>query len=297
MGVKVYVDGTVYDRDSARISIFDRGFLYGDSVYEVMRTSGGNPVDLEAHIDRLARSAASIALDLPDLDTIVAATSNTLRAAQNRESYLRVVVTRGAGEIGLDTELADQPSLIVIVRPLELPPERLYTRGMSLWIVGVQRTPRRAVDPSVKSGNYLNNIMALHEARRNGADEALMCDAKGRVAEGSTCNVFVVQGDEVITPALEIGLLPGITRQRVIELAGRAGIDVREGTLTPDQVRSVKEAFVTSSVRGVVPVATIDGRATHTPAVGPITQRIMELYRNYLADQAHNGESGHPSRR
>lgn len=291
MSTKVYIDGAIFDPEDATISVFDRGFLYGDSVYEVVRTAGGRPVDLDAHLDRLERSAAAIALDLPERALVATAAAATLRAAGNPESYLRIIVTRGGGEIGLDPALADGARLIVIARALVTPPPEAYARGIRLRIVQVERNSRRAVDPAVKSGNYLNNILALHEARRAGADEALMCDAQGRVAEGSTCNVFVVAGERVITPAPDIGLLTGITRQRVLELARAAGIDIREGTLTPEDVRAADEVFITSSTRGVVPVAEVDGAPLARPAVGPVTRRIMNLYERFLADQAASTDS------
>jgi branched-chain amino acid aminotransferase len=203
------MDGAIVDEADARISVFDRGFLYGDSVYEVMRTSRGRPVDLHQHLRRLARSADALALTLSDLSVLETHIQRTLDAAENAESYVRVMVTRGAGRIGLDTQLASEPVTIIIVRPLELPPAELYDTGASLEIVEVQRTSVRAMDPGVKSGNYLNNILALREAKRAGAYEALMCDAQGRVAEGSTSNVFVVRGGRISTPAQEIGLLAG----------------------------------------------------------------------------------------
>lgn len=289
MAVKVFIEGAVCDLADARISVFDRGFLYGDSVYEVMRTSGGHPVDFASHLDRLERSAAALALTPPSRVSIADACVMTMKAAENPESYLRIMVTRGKGEIGLDTALAGAPSLIVIVKPLALPPGRVYRDGMALRIVEVQRTARRAVDPAVKSGNYLNNIMALHEARRYGADEALMCNASGDVAEGSTCNVFAIRDGHVRTPALDAGLLPGITRQRVMDLARSDGIEVTEGRLRPDDFHHADEVFVTSSIRGVVPVGTIDGQSTRVPAIGPTTRRIMDLYGQYLDDVARNG--------
>jgi branched-chain amino acid aminotransferase len=284
MPVRVWINGELFDESSARISIFDRGFLYGDSIYEVMRTARGRPVDLDAHLDRLRRSAEAIALPIAPEATLRAAIAETLEAAGNDESYVRVIATRGAGEIGLDTSLADDPKTLVIARPLALPPRELYERGASIRIVGVQRTPRRAMDPAVKSGNYLNNIMALAEARRAGAYEALMCDAKGRVAEGASSNVFTVRGGKLLTPALEIGLLAGITRQRVIELARDDGLDVEEGTLSPDDVRGADEVFITSSIRGVLPIGEVDGQAIAAP--GPITSRVMERYATYLRRMA-----------
>ncbi len=291
MGIKVYIGGAIHDADTAVVPVFDRGFLYGDSVYEVMRTAGGRPVDEVPHLERLALSAQGIALDPPPLDTMREAIRATLAAADNPESYLRVVVTRGDGGLGQGAGLAPVhatggPRLIVIAKPLVLPPPEAYREGIALQIVDVQRTPRRSVDPSIKSGNYLNNIMALHQARQAGADEALMCDAAGRVAEGATCNVFIVCGQEVVTPALEIGLLAGLTRKRVIELASAHGFVTREGELAPAQVRAADEVFITSSIRGVVPVAKVDGRAPARPLVGPVTAAIMALYEQFLVQQA-----------
>jgi branched-chain amino acid aminotransferase len=283
MSIKIYIDGTVHDPATAVVPVFDRGFLYGDSIYEVMRTRGGRPVDLQPHLLRLRRSGAALELGVPGDDVLERAIAETLSAAANDESYLRVMITRGAGEIGLDIALADEPRVIVIVRPLKLPAPEAYRHGIGLWIASVQRTSSRAVDASVKSGNYLNNILALREARRAGADEALMCDAAGRIAEGSTSNVFCVSDGVLLTPALDIGLLAGITRQRVIELARGDGLEVVEGELLPDAARAADEAFITSSVRGVMPVARIDDAVLGGGAPGPVTARVMELYGRHLA--------------
>jgi branched-chain amino acid aminotransferase len=291
MPVKVWINGTLCDERAAMVSVFDRGFLYGDSVYEVMRTAGGRPVDLERHLDRLGRSAAGLQLPPPVADALRRALAETLAAAANAESYIRIIETRGAGEIGLDIGLAVDPTTIVIVRPLRLPAAELYERGARLEIVGVQRTSARAVDPSVKSGNYLNNVLALAAARRAGADEALMCDASGRIAEGSTSNVFAVVQGGIVTPPLEVGLLPGITRQRVIELTRAAGIEVAERTLLPGEVRSADELFITSSVRGLLPATRIDGRVIGDGLPGPVTRRAMGLYAGFLAEVA-RGEHG-----
>ena len=282
MSTRVFLHGEVVDAASAKISVFDRGFLYGDSVYEVMRTSGGKPVDLELHLERLTRSGLGIALAIPPRSELLAAIDATLREAANPESYIRVVVTRGAGEVGLDTALADKATTLVIVKALSLPPEALYRQGASVQIVDVQRTSRRAVDPAVKSGNYLNSILALAEARGAGADEALMCNAAGHVAEGASSNVFVVKDGAVTTPELAAGLLAGITRQRVIELSTAEGYDVSEGVLWPAAVRDADEVFITSSIRGVLPIAVVDGRALSAAAPGPVTTRIMELYAAHL---------------
>jgi branched-chain amino acid aminotransferase len=286
VSVRVHVNGVLTDRDSAVISIFDRGFLYGDSVYEVLRTSGGRPVDLDRHLERLRRSAAAIELTMPTPEELGTAIADTLDAAGNPESYLRIIVTRGGGPITLDITAPEKPSLILIAAPLAMPLADLYERGAALAIVGVERTSRRAVDPAVKSGNYLNNIMALAEARRAGAYEAIMCGPDGRVAEGSTSNLFVSRGGRLVTPALATGILPGITRQRVMDLARSADIRVEEGDLSPDDVRGADEALITSSIRGVMPVAKVDGRPIGDGAPGPTTRRLMELYAGFLAEVA-----------
>lgn len=286
MAVKVFIDGALCDLEAAMIPVTDRGFLYGDSVYEVMRTAGGKPVDLDAHLDRLAYSAQAIALRLPERDAIVDAIARTLDAAGNPESYVRVIVTRGSGRIGLDTALAEQPRLVVMARPLERPPVAAYRDGIHLRMVHLDPAARRAVAPGIKTGNYLTNIMAMHEARSAGGDDALIVDVDGRVSEGSSFNVFAVRGERVVTPARHVGLLAGITRERVIELARAHGIDVIEGVLIPEDVREADEVFITSTIRGVLPVATIDGAPLARPVVGPMTRRITQLYEDYLADQA-----------
>ncbi len=288
MAVKVFIDGALFDESNARISVFDRGFLYGDSVYEAMRTAGGKPVDLEPHLERLHRSAAALALSVPSTADLENAIQRTLTAAGNDDSYVRLIVTRGGGAIGLDTALAEAPSCIVIVRPLVLPTAEQYEHGVALCIVEIRRTPRRAMDPSVKSGNYLNNIMALQEARKSGAYEALMCNMRGYVAEGSTSNVFIVRGGRLTTPPLETGLLAGITRQRISELAVAEGIVVEEAALLPEDVRGADEVFITSSVRGILPVTKIDDAPVGGGAVGAVTRRLMALYAAYLASYRRN---------
>lgn len=283
---KVYIDGAILEPEAAMVPVTDRGFLYGDSVYEVMRTSGGKPVDLAPHLDRLEHSAHAIALTLPGRDQIVAAIRATLDAAGNAESYVRVIVTRGSGEIGLDTALADKPRVIVMVRPLKRPAAEVYRKGIKLQCVYLDPTGGRAVAAGIKTGNYLTNIMAMHEARATGADDALICDADGRVSEGSSFNVFVVQGERILTPARDVGLLAGITRERIILLARGHGIEVVETMLRPDDVRHADEVFITSTIRGVLPVAMVDETPLRAPLVGPMTQRITALYEDYLAEQA-----------
>lgn len=278
----MYVDGEIVDEKSAKVSVFDRGFLYGDSVYEVTRTAGGRPVDGRRHLDRLERSAAAIGLELPPRATIESAIDDTLVAAANSDSYVRVIVTRGGGDIGLDPALADRPILIVIVRPLELPPASSYTEGVEVAVVDVRRNWRRALDPAIKSGNYLNNILGLREARARGAYECVMLNSEGWLTEGSTSNIFIVRGGAVRTPALVHGLLPGITRGRVMELAETEGHAAAEAHLGPDDLHRAEEAFLTSSLRGVMPVVRVDGRPVGAGAPGPVTRRLAATYERFL---------------
>jgi branched-chain amino acid aminotransferase len=282
VSIRVFLDGAIQDEAQARVSVFDRGFLYGDGVYEVVRTAGGVPVDLPRHLERLARSAEAIALVPPTPDALEAAVRQTLAAAANPESYVRVMLTRGEGRFGLDPALSDEVRLVVIVRPLTLPPDVHYRDGIGVRIVDVRRTPRQALDPRIKSGNYLNNILALAEARRHGADEGIMCNTAGRLVEGTTSNLFVVKGGVVSTPALDDGLLDGITRRRVLELGRGAGLTIREAALEPADLESADEAFLSSSIRGVLPVVRVDGAPLGQGVPGPVTGQVMRLYDEFL---------------
>jgi branched-chain amino acid aminotransferase len=275
----VSLDGRLLPPARARISVFDRGFLYGDSIYEVLRTYGGEPFELEAHLRRLRRSAALIGLRLPlSMARLRARLAAALRAAGNRESYVRLIVTRGEGPIGLDPALAVHPHVIVLVRPLHPPPAEVYARGVSIRVVDVRRNLRQAIDPAAKTGNYLNNVLALREARARGGYEALMLDARGRVAEGSTSNVFAVFGRRVATPPLD-GILAGVTRDLVLKLARKLGHPAEERPLRRADLLRADELFLTSTLREVVPIARVDGRRVGRGAPGEITRRLLEAFR------------------
>lgn len=269
------------DAAEARISVLDRGFLYGDSVYETAATVNGRLFALPEHLDRLERSANRIGLALPDRGRIEAAVWETLEAAGNVESRVRVIVTRGAGGIDLDPASAGPPELVVIVGPRNGPTPEMYEKGVGVQIVSVTRNHPAAIDPAVKSGNYLNNVLALGEARRrSGAHEAILCAAGGGVAEGASSNVFAVVGGEVRTPGLAIGILDGITRSKVLGLCRSAGIPAREvDFLAPDELRGADEVFLTSAVRAVLPVTRVDEKIVGGGQPGPITRRLMALYR------------------
>lgn len=271
------------DPADAKISVFDRGFLYGDSVYETMRTAGGEPLELERHLQRLRRSGAGIGLEIPFSDEALARSiKRTHAAAGNPESYVRLVVTRGAGPIALDPRHGHTPLLVVLVQPLVLPQADAYERGIRAVLVDITKNAGTSMDPSIKSGNYLNNILALREAIEAGGEDAIMCNPEGAVSEGATSNVFMVSGGRVATPSMRTGILPGITRQTVCELAASLGLPVEETTILPAQLRAADEVFLTSSVRGIMPVTRLDDAPVGAGTAGPVTRRLHQAYQAYV---------------
>lgn len=276
-GTLVHIGGRLCPPEEAKISIFDRGFLYGDSVYETVSTMYGRLFALAQHLDRLERSALRIGLRAPPRATIEGAVIETVQAAANAESRVRIMLTRGVGKMDLDPASADDTQLIVVVMPFQPLPRALYEAGASAAIVSVVRNDPRAIDPAIKSGNYLNNVLALGEARRQGAHEALLCASDGSVAEGASSNLFMVKDGEVRTPGLDVGILEGITRGQVLALARANGVPTRETRLRPDELRGADEAFITSATRAVLPVTRIDGAPVGEGGPGPITRRLMQL--------------------
>jgi branched-chain amino acid aminotransferase len=292
VSTKVYLStlGRTVDPDDAKISVFDRGFLFGDSVYETMRTAGGLPVELQRHVARLHRSAAGIGLDIPFRDPeIAAAITGCHQAAGNEESYVRVIVTRGTGPIMLDPRQSESPTLVVVVQTLHLPSDEDYERGVSAVIVEVQKAGGGLLDPGIKTGNYLNNILALRQAIARGAEDAILSNGQGHVAEGATSNVFFVKDGELCTPHLETGLLAGITREVVCELATETGMAPTERVVRPDELRAADEVFLTSSVRGIMPVTRLDGRSVAQGGAGPVTRALRDRYARYLAEYNASG--------
>jgi len=279
MAIRVHIDGAIVEPEAAKVSVFDRGFLYGDSVYETIGTAYGRLFALRDHLDRLERSAQRIGLAVPPRATIERAVADTVAAADNPESRVRVMLTRGTGRLDLDPAAAGDTRLIVIVFPLGPPTPEMYQRGVTVAIVSIARNSPRAIDPAVKSGNYLNNVLALGEARRRfNAHEAILCAGDGSIAEGASSNVFVVIGGEIRTPPAEVGILDGITRAKVITLCQEAGIPFAERRLTPDELRGADEVFLTSATRAVLPVTRIDDRPVASGVPGPITRRLIEHY-------------------
>jgi len=293
MPTVVNLDGVLVSPEQARVSVFDRGFLYGDSVYEVIRTYGGRPFEEEAHLARLRHSADRIGLSLEwDAARTAREIARTLEASRGAdrvdpeaapwnagERYLRVVMTRGAGEIGLDPALAVDPVAIVIAQPLVGPPARAYREGVKAAIVGVRRAAPEAIDPSAKTGSHLPNVLAVREARAAGAFEALLLDGRGFVTEGSSSNVFAVSGGVLRTPPLAAGILEGVTRGVVLRLARRAGIDIDEVPLLPEDLEGADEVFITSTVREIVPVTRLGAHAVGSGRPGPLTRRLHAEFR------------------
>ena len=293
MSTKVFIaagdaPGRIEDPERATISVFDRGFLYGDSVYETMRTAGGWPLELEGHLGRLHRSAAGIGLDVPGTDTEIAeAIAATHAESGNEESYVRVIVTRGAGPLMLDPRASVAPTMVIVVQPLVLPTEEAYARGIAAVVV--DRTKGESgLDPSIKSGNYLANVLALREAIAAGGEDAIMKNAAGDIAEGATSNLFLVRdspaGPQIVTPSIETGLLEGITRRVVVRLARGLGLAPVEGRVSHDELLAASEVFLTSSVRGIMPVTRIDGRPVGAATAGPVWRRLHEAYTAYVAE-------------
>jgi branched-chain amino acid aminotransferase len=277
MSTRVHIGGRVRLPEDARISVFDRGFLYGDSVYETVGTAYGRLFALGEHLTRLERSADLIGLRVPPRGEIEAAIVETMREAGNAESRLRIILTRGAGQLDLDPGSVDDTQLVVIVTPLSPPSREMYENGVTVAIVSVVRNSPLALDPAIKSGNYLNSVLALGEARRRHAYEAILCGADGTVAEGASSNVFLIKDGEVRTPGLDVGILDGITRAQVLFLCRDHGIPCREMRLTPDDLRGADEAFVTSATRFVLPVTRVDDTMLGDGRPGPLTRRLGGL--------------------
>ena len=280
MSIRVHIRGQILPPENALVSVLDRGFLYGDSVYETIGTVDGRLYALDEHLDRLFRSAERIGLSPPPRAEITRAIAETVTAAGNPESRVRVMITRGVGPLDLDPASATHPELVVIVAPLGGPTAAMYENGVGVAIVSVARNDPRAIDPAVKSGNYLNNVLALAEARRRpGVHEAILCAPSGSLAEGASSNLFVVKGAVVKTPGVAVGVLDGITRATVLRLCRGNAIAAEEvDYLAPDELRGADEAFLTSAARGVLPVTAVDGAPVGSGLPGPVTSRLRELY-------------------
>lgn len=274
------IDGSLRSAERATISVLDRGFLFGDSVFEVLRTYGGRPFELGAHLERLARSARGMGIELPiDARRMAREVERGLAKAGNDESYVRIVLTRGRGPLHIDPRTASRPTRVILVSPLLALPEDLYAAGVELTTLRFGRVTDGTRAQGAKVSAYVANLLAFWQARETGGHEALMVAEDGHVSEGNSSNVFVVRDGVVLTPPLALGILPGITRGIVQRLAAELGIALREAMLFARDFEQADEAFLTSSLREVVPVVRIDGRKIADGMPGRLTLRLLEAYR------------------
>jgi branched-chain amino acid aminotransferase len=287
MEPKVYINGKLYPKEEAKVSVFDHGLLYGDGVFEGIRCYNGNIFKLEEHIDRLYDSAEAISLQIQlGRDQLKDAIVSTLKANNLKDSYIRLVVTRGVGKLGLDPFNCETPQLVIITDTIQLYPKELYEKGLDAIIVQTIRNHSKALNPTIKSMNYLNNILAKIECLRAGAAEGIMLNTDGYVAECTGDNIFIVKDNEIFTPPVSAGILIGITRNVVIELAKEASITVKEEQLTEDDLYNADECFLTGTAAEIIPVANIDGRKIATGKPGKITLSLLKKYQKLTASHS-----------
>lgn len=277
----IYLDGQYVKKEDAVVSVYDHGFLYGDGVFEGIRMYDGNVFRLEEHVDRLYDSAKAIMLDIEVskeemCDIIV----DTLKKNQLENAYIRVVISRGVGNLGLDPFSCKRPQLIVIAEQLALFPKELYESGIEIVSVASRRNRADVLSPKVKSLNYLNNILVKIEANLAGVSEALMMNDQGYVAEGSADNIFIVKKGKILTPPGYVGALEGITRNAIIELAEKSGFDIKEDVFTRHDVYTADEVFLTGTAAEVIAVVKVDGRIIGDGKPGSYTKQLLQEFRN-----------------
>jgi branched-chain amino acid aminotransferase len=276
----VSIDGALCSPADALVSVYDRGFLYGDAVFEVLRTYGGQPFALDEHLARLRRSAERVFIDVPvDDATFRREIAAALAAAGEGEHYLRVVLTRGSGPLSLDPSTATHPLRVLLVEPVTPPAKELYVHGIAAITVAVRRPADDTAAAGAKLANYLPNLLAMRDAKARGAQEALVLDARGHVVEGASSNVFVVQAGRVATPPESAGILPGITRARLLAAARSLGIALDERDLLPADLHAAAEVFVSSSIREVLSVVRVDDRPVGAGTPGPVARALHRRFR------------------
>jgi branched-chain amino acid aminotransferase len=281
MAAVVYVNGTIRPAEEAVIPVLDHGFLFGEGIYETLRTYDRRPFLLERHLKRLRHSAELMALDVPWPDEDLARRiDETMRAHPSLldEAYIRMLVTRGVGELSYDPAACPAPTLVIIVMPFVPHPARTVTDGIAVALVPIRRNHPEALDPAIKSNNLLNNALAMQAAYRRRAAEALMLNQAGELAECSQSNIFLVRDGGVLTPPLSAGLLPGVTREFVLEIARDLGLPAAEHRLWPRDLEAADEAFITGTTREITPVTTIDGRPVGHGRPGALTKQLMAAF-------------------
>jgi branched-chain amino acid aminotransferase len=280
MNAVVYVNGKITAADQATVPVFDHGFLYGEGIYETLRTYRREPFLFSRHIRRLRQSATLLSLNVPFEDaSLLAHVRQTMAALGGHdEAYIRILLTRGVGELSYSLTACPKPTLVIIVKPLPEQPARSFTEGIRIALVGVRRNHPQALNPLIKSNNLLNNALAMQEAFAHQGEEALMLNQAGEIAECAQSNFFLVRAGSAVTPPLAAGLLPGITREYVMELARGLGLDSRESTLTPADLQTADEAFITGTTREVTPVVAVDDLKIGSGAPGPVTRRLLDAF-------------------
>jgi branched-chain amino acid aminotransferase len=283
MTLQIYINGEFFDKENAKISVYDHGLLYGDGVFEGMRAYSGMVFRMKEHLDRLYESARAICLTIPiEKKALADAVNATLVKNQFEDAYIRLVVTRGAGALGLDPNKTSNPQVIIITDSISLYPAEFYEKGLSIITASTIRNHPAALNPRIKSLNYLNNIMAKIEGLQAGCVEALMLNHKGEVAECTGDNIFIVKNGTLFTPPKDAGILEGITRNAVMDLAREAKIPVEERAMTRHDVFVADECFLTGSAAEVIPVVKIDSRAIHDGQVGPITKQLLAAFKTMI---------------
>ncbi len=278
----IYIDGEFLPKAEAKVSVFDHGLLYGDGVFEGIRSYNGRVFKLDEHLERLYDSAKSIMLQIPiPIETMKETVLETLRRNHLSEAYIRLVVTRGVGDLGLDPDKCPKPSVIIIADKITLYPQKFYEEGLEIVTVSVRRNYSEAINPRIKSLNYLNNILAKIEGKQSGAEEVLMLNAEGYVVECSGDNIFWIKNEVLVTPPVHMGILEGVTRNSVIDLARDAGMRVEERVFTRHDLYIADECFLTGTAAEVIPVVKIDQRAIGDGQPGKVTEKLIAAFRQF----------------
>lgn len=280
--MQIYIDGGFYGKEDAKISVFDHGLLYGDGVFEGIRIYNGRVFELDPHIDRLYASAQAIALDVPvSREDLVEAMMETIRRNDIRDGYVRLVVTRGIGDLGLNPSKCPKASVFCIADGITLYPKEVYERGFKVVTLATRRNDLQAINPAIKSLNYLNNVLGALELRGRDVNEGLFLTTSGYVCECTADNFFIIKGQKLMTPSTALGALPGITRATAMTLGADMGLEVEEGFYTLYDVYNADEAFLTGTAAEVGPVVEIDKRSIGSGAPGPVTKEIITRFHEY----------------
>ncbi len=286
MGLWIYLDGKFVNEKQAKISVFDHGLLYGDGVFEGLRTYSGKIFRLDEHIERLYKSAKAILLEIPvSKEEMAQIIKKTIKKNKLKDSYVRVVVTRGKGDLGLDPRKCPQPSVFVIASKIKLYPEEYYQKGLSVVTIATRRNLTESLNPAIKSLNYLNNILAKIEATNAGAMEGLFLNNDGYVAECTGENIFIISGNFLYTPPISAGALDGITRDTVLQIGKTVGLSVSEKLLTRYDLYNADECFLTGTAAEIIPVTLIDGRIIGSGKSGSLTCKIREEFHKIVLEE------------